>query len=251
VTSLNAHKLECIALFARSLGATVAVFNRYLGEADLPLQPTTSQLVTAVKMLNQLVEKKYPVKFGNCIPQCFLSNKSHGCLAGIALCTIDPWGNVRPCNHASTICGNLLQDSLETIWTGSAMQNWRAWLPETCRKCSALGECHGGCRAMATQGGDGSDPLLRAPLHTEEQPETHQFVLPKQACPHAVFEMKPEAFGYVLLRGNRIVPIAHEARPIIDSLDGNHSLEELERLHGNEAIQFIFSLWQTGLIEFT
>ena len=34
------------------------------------------------------------------------------------------------------------------------------------------------------------------------------------------FAVRTEFFGYVLVRGNRVVPVGHQAKPILDALDG-------------------------------
>ena len=53
-----------------------------------------------------------------------------------------PWCNVRPCNHAPLVCGNLLEQSIEEIWHGEAMNRWRGMIVEQCWLCLEL--CTGG-----------------------------------------------------------------------------------------------------------
>lgn len=169
LTLHNHHEVESLVDLSRSLGAARAVFNRYIGppmvELDLPLQI----LRDTVRKITSLGENVQSVGFGTCIPRCFEISSSTGCLAGIADCTIDPWGNVRACNHAPQVVGNLLEDSIERIWSSPSIEAWRELTPDECKGCDAFSTCHGGCRAHAVIRGRSADPLMTMPISTASQ----------------------------------------------------------------------------------
>jgi radical SAM protein with 4Fe4S-binding SPASM domain len=159
LTRHNVSRVKAMTEFALSLGADHAVFNRYLG-APLPeIEPSRAALRSAIKALEALLHQGIPVKYGNPVPQCFVFNSSHGCVAGKAYCTLDPWGNMRPCNHSPTIVGNLFEQSLAALWHSETMDQWRSLPPTECQSCPDGEVCAGGCKAMAELRTEGSDPL--------------------------------------------------------------------------------------------
>lgn len=159
LTKVNVHRVEETFTVSRALGAGHAVFNRYLG-APLPgMEPDPDQLRSAVRSVESLVRRGEPVRYGNPIPQCFAFNSSHGCVAGKAYCTLDPWGTMRPCNHSPTKIGNLFDQPLETLWHSEAMNTWRARTPSECQGCPDHAICDGGCKAMSELRAERCDPL--------------------------------------------------------------------------------------------
>ena len=249
ITSYNWYEVEDIVRLSQKLGANHAVFNRYLGKPLSQIEPSEDQLRQAVEAIDDLRRREDRVKFGNCIPQCFYPSSSTGCLAGVAYCTVDPWGNVRPCNHAPLICGNLLEQSIEEIWHGEAMNRWRGMIAEQCWPCLELPRCHGGCRAMAMIQGVEKDPLMREPILEKELELPEELTLYEGARPLGRYALRAEDFGYVLVRGNRIVPVTAAARPVLDACDGTMTLLQLRERFGQEALDFIGSLVKKGLIE--
>jgi len=248
ITKQTFRELSQIAELAQSLGAHHAVFNRYLGQPLLDIEPTRDELKEAVQSIEDLRRKGARVKFGNCIPQCFTPSCSTGCLSGVAYCTIDPWGYMRPCNHASLRCGNLLEQSIEEVWQSVGMQLWREMIPEQCSSCAEFSRCHGGCRARAIETGSDKDPLIGEPIAEVEMNPPSEIVLYEGACPVPRFDSRCESFGYVLVRGNRIVPVTHQARSVLDALDGRTTLRDIEERFGAGALYFVGSLYQQGLV---
>ncbi len=254
ITHYNWDEMEKIVALSQALGARHIVFNRYLGSALPEIEPTNLQLRSAVRTLERLrretIEKLLPmVKFGNCIPQCWEPSSSSGCLAGVAYCTVDPWGNVRPCNHAPITCGNLMKQSLEEIWYGKAMNQWRAMVADQCGDCRELEICHGGCRAVAMLRGVEKDPLMCKPILAKASERQEELVLYENACPVGRFTIRAEEFGYVLIRGSRFVLVAKAAKPVLDVCDGAMTLHEIRERFGQHALDFVGSLMQKGLME--
>lgn len=252
ITRYNYAEIGDIVRLSRELGAHHAVFNRYLGLPLPNIEPTEEQLQLAIQTIDAerqaaLRGRQPAVKFGNCIPQCFFPSPSTGCLAGATYCTVDPWGNVRPCNHAPLLCGNLLEQSIEDIWHGSALQQWRSLIPHMCRSCSAISQCRGGCRAVALIQGLDVDPLTRGPLPVQERP-LQELVLHENARPLRHFRQRAEPFGYALIDKTRILPVTSQAEPVLNALDGVLTLREIQELFGSEALDFVGSLHQMGLV---
>lgn len=246
ITGYNWFEIGEVARLSRQLGANHAVFNRYLGKPLPQVEPEDGRLRQAIETVETLRRRGERVKFGNCIPQCFCPSSSTGCLAGIAYCTIDPWGNVRPCNHAPLVCGNLLEHSIEALWRGEAMSRWRSMIDKACRNCLELSRCHGGCRAVAML--RGGDPLMREPVLVKSEPR-REVELYEGAHPVGRYTLRAEDFGYILIRGNHIVPISAAAKLVLDACDGETTLLQLRDRFGQEALDFVGSLVQKGLVE--
>lgn len=245
----NLDEIEAIPALASELGADHVVFNRYLGQEQPEVSVSEKELRQAVKKIFKMQRAKVSsIGFGNGIPQCFTENPSTGCLAGVAYCTIDPWGNLRPCNHSPRQCGNLLEVSVATAWHSAEMEAFRRLIPTACHACSAFPQCHGGCRALAEELGQAADPLMRGPLEQRRKPQK-PIQLYEGLRPQPRYAIREEEFGYVLLRGNRVVPIAFADKPILDACDGQHTLREIQEKYDQRALQLIVALYQKGLIE--
>lgn len=167
LTRHNHRQVESIVDLSQSLGAERAIFNRYIGRALPGFELSLPELTQAIHKIERIKQESDRARFGSCIPLCFADSSSTGCLAGIAYCTIDPWGNVRPCNHAPQIAGNLLTGSLSATWYSETMQAWRNLVPNECENCDAFATCHGGCRADAVLKGCNRDPLITMPIKIE------------------------------------------------------------------------------------
>jgi len=63
--------------------------------------------------------------------------------------TIDPIGNLRPCNHSETILGNLHTDDYRQLVKSEKMACLARTTPSRCKGCSDLRRCQGGCKAAA------------------------------------------------------------------------------------------------------
>lgn len=244
----NLDQFQAILALARDLGADHVAFNRYLGPKDPTIEPTDEQLRRAVLQIEALRQDRARVKFGNCIPQCFVESSSTGCLSGVAYCTIDPWGNMRPCNHSPLKCGNLLEQSVEEAWQSAEMQRWREMIPTECHLCAEFPQCHGGCRAMAMELGLEKDPLAGAPLAARQSlPE--RISLYEGLRPVGAYQLREEEFGYVLMRGNRIVPVTFADKAVLDVCNGQTTLKEIEADFGVEGLWLVAMLAKRGVIE--
>jgi len=190
------------------------------------------------------------VKLGNCLPECFAPNDQAGCLAGLAFFTIDPWGQVRPCNHAELVCGNILDQSVAEIWGSTNMAWWRDFNPEPCKTCSAFVQCRGGCKAQALATRSDADPLMRSPMNVPSKRQRQRWEFYEQARPLGRFDQHPEQFGSLLVSGNRLMPVSHNLLPILDQLDGQATLRQIEGEYGSAGLELVASLYDQGMVEF-
>lgn len=246
ITIHNVTSVAAIARLSHALGAGAAVFNRLIGETRGA--PTPQQLRVAVREVERMRAAGANVELGPCVPPCFVPNSSEGCLAGLAFWTVDPWGNVRPCNHTPLKCGNLLEQSVTEIVEGAAMSRWHDMIPEVCLDCAAYARCHGGCRAQALLLARDQDDLMRIPL--EEGPASPRTMnLPGARRPVARFESRDESFGRLLIRGGAILPVSDQANELLDRLDGSLTLAEIEAHFGSGALALVGLLVHKGLVE--
>ena len=248
ITHWNWEHVSKVAELGQKLGARYAVFNRYIGPENPQIEPDDDQILAAIVSIENLQCKNMPVKFGNCIPQCFINNSSRGCWAGRAYCTIDPWGNMRPCNHSPKIVGNVIEEPIEDLWHSEVMNRWRALLPEQCETCAELGTCHGGCRALAEIRGIDKDPLTRQPIQEKFSYSPVELALYERDRPTLRCTILQEPFGYALVRGTTIVFITPQAKPILDRLDGCMTLRQIRGEFGQNALDFVGSLCYQGLV---
>ena len=73
------------------------------------------------------------------------------CAAGTARAyyTLDPTGNLRPCNHTTTILGNLFAEPFADLIAPGRLADFCQAKPDFCQPCSRRETCQGGCKAAA------------------------------------------------------------------------------------------------------
>jgi radical SAM protein with 4Fe4S-binding SPASM domain len=252
LTPSNYNHINEMIAFSKKLGAYQTTFSRYVSVKSNVPEINPDQLRESVTAIEENRKNGAKVEYSVCIPQCFTPSSSIGCLSGITYCVIDPWGNVRPCTHVPINCGNLLEKSIEEIWHGPEMQRWRDMIPGPCYDCLEISKCRGGCRAMALLNHLSHDPLMGRPITEKPEDPDEKMVLYEGMSPVGQFTIRSESFGYILISENRVVPVAFESRPILDLLDGNHTLKQIKEKYGGDAQQildFIGHLYQEGMVE--
>ena len=254
LTCQNYNSIHEIVALSEGLGAKCAVFNRYIGPHLPEVEPMKWQIRRAIQDIeniknSEFLNSKFKIKYGNCFPQCFMPSSSTGCWAGIAYCTIDPWGNLRPCNHSPTIVGNILEEPIEKIWNNEIMNKWRSLLPEQCKNCTELEICHGGCRAQAELLNMKQDPLIGKPIDKNHINAPMTLDLYENSYPLLQCTVRTEPFGYALVSGNSLLPVRPEAKNILDILKGQKTLRQIQKDHGQEVLDFIGSLYLNGLLK--
>ena len=249
LTRANFRTVEEIAQSLLDLGVGFVAFSRYYG-ASCPITALSeAEFLDAVQAVHTLKARGVPVRFNNNVPACFGGYPSKSCPAGITHCTIDPLGNVRPCNHTPTTLGNLFDHSIEKIWQSEQAAWWRGLIPQECYQCAEFDTCRGGCKAMALELGKERDPLMRKPLVEKLGQKTpRKLTLYEQAVPLKNWTMRREKFGLLLVNRNRVLPVDSAAEPLLDMLDGTHSLRVIKQQFGQHGLNFVGQLYVAGLV---
>ncbi len=156
------HLYETIRL-AYAFGARGLMFNRFnpggRGRLHLPeLLPTVEQVREALTVAEAASQEfGLPISCSIPIQPCLIDTSAFPhlgfgyCAAGTerAYYTLDPLGNVRPCNHSATILGNLFGKSFSELISSRQMECFVHASPAQCQTCKFRMTCQGGCKAAA------------------------------------------------------------------------------------------------------
>lgn len=247
LTRHSCDQIRDIISLSQRLGATCAVFNRFLG-SPTPIEPSENQLRKAILFIEELQNEGVPCRIGNCVPPCFVKNSSEGANGGIEHCAISPQGWVRPNNQTDYVFGNIFEQSIQDIWASEKAQWYRAQIPQACSECALLSRCRGGeKRVIGKNSYVEKDRLMTEPV-VKAEPET--LTLDPDFKPVPNFRIRQEPFGYLLTRYNWSLPISPQAKPIIDAIDGGHTLAQIQEKFGDDALNFLGLLFQEHFIGF-
>lgn len=162
-TALNIDHWKDALELGIALGARGFLFNRYNAGGEChgrpeTLMPSVEQVRNGLAVAEEHASK-YGVGIGAsiAIPPCLIDPKEFPhvgfgfCAAGTerAYYTLDPAGNVRPCNHTPTTLGNLFDTPLKRIVRSPRLAEFRRARPAFCSGCQLEHECLGGCKAAA------------------------------------------------------------------------------------------------------
>ena len=178
-TKLNLPTWRETAELAVALGLDGVMFNRFnpggAGIRNLEmLQASPAEIQAALDVAEEMSGRyELPISCSIAMPPCLFDTKRYKWL-GFGFCavgtvrayyTLDPLGNVRPCNHTPTILGNIRETTFEAMAGSPAMKDFMAARPAFCGGCRLEMECLGGCKAAA-EAATGSawncDPFLTA-----------------------------------------------------------------------------------------
>jgi len=162
-TKLNLPQWAQTAELAIALGADGIMFNRFnpggTGGRNIELlQATPAELTEAMDVADRMsVEYEISISCSIAMPPCLFDHTRYSkltfgfCAAGTsrAYYTLDPMGNVRPCNHSTTILGNIRRMNFWEMVDSPAMKDFFDARPEFCGGCVLADECLGGCKAAA------------------------------------------------------------------------------------------------------
>ncbi len=162
-TSLNLPTWRETAELAIALGADGIMFNRFNPggagrENAASLQATPQQLREALGIAQEIAEHyRLPISCSIPMPPCLFDHARWPglgfgfCAAGTerAYYTLDPLGNVRPCNHSPTILGNIRTQRFADLVRSDKMAEFASARPGFCTGCKVEPNCLGGCKAAA------------------------------------------------------------------------------------------------------
>ena len=177
LTRHNADGVGETVRYISELGIRKIMLNRYnIGGSGVgnPMEilPSEEQLRNAYREVSEIaVQKQLTVLSSVCTPICVLNPKDYrgiqfsGCTTDLAKrpVTIDYNGNVRFCNHSPVVLGNIFRNTVEEIFNGATIEEWRDEVPDFCKSCRDFPTCKGGCRAASQQCGkslDSPDPII-------------------------------------------------------------------------------------------
>jgi radical SAM protein with 4Fe4S-binding SPASM domain len=162
-TRLNIdHLYETIRL-AFAFGARAIMFNRFNpgGRGRLHLNellPSVEQVRNALLIADAASEEfGIPISCSIPIQPCLIDTGTFPhlgfgyCSAGTehAYFTLDTLGNIRPCNHSTTILGNLFEETFCDLISPARLKGFVSALPAPCSACGHRTICQGGCKAAA------------------------------------------------------------------------------------------------------
>ncbi|HNT26095.1 MAG TPA: radical SAM protein [Anaerolineales bacterium] len=177
-TRLNIEHLYPTLRLASAFGARAVMFNRFnpggRGRQNLDLLlPNPEQVRQALQTANAAAaELRLPIACSIPIQPCLVDTRPYTnlgfgyCAAGgeRAYYTLDPLGNLRPCNHSDLILGSLLEERFAELTAPARMQAFTQAIPAYCAGCERRTQCQGGCKAAAQvcYGAlDAEEPFLR------------------------------------------------------------------------------------------
>ena len=68
--------------------------------------------------------------------------------------------------------------------------------------------------------------------------------------PIPYFTVREEPFGYLLCRYDWSVPVTHDAKPLVDAINGETTLAQLQHQFGNDVLDFVGHLYREGCVGF-
>jgi radical SAM protein with 4Fe4S-binding SPASM domain len=162
-TKLNLPDLYEMIKIAFAFGSRGIMFNRFnpggRGRDHLEaLFPSLDEVRQALNVADAAAaEFNIPISCSIPIQPCLIdtsafTNLNFGyCAAGTerAYYTLDPLGNLRPCNHTTTVLGNLLEESFSDLISPERMAPFVESVPDFCNPCKLRDKCQGGCKAAA------------------------------------------------------------------------------------------------------
>lgn len=152
----------------------LATFSAGVGVRKVILQATPTEIQRALDMAEEIsTAYNFPINCSIAMAPCLFDMGRYKklnfgfCAAGTerAYYTLDPLGNVRPCNHSPRILGNIREQGFWEMASSEYMAEFCAARPEHCRDCRFEMECQGGCKAAAEAchgSASAMDPFLAA-----------------------------------------------------------------------------------------
>ena len=162
-TRLNIEHWKGALELGIALGAQSFLLNRYNAGGEChgrpeTLMPSVDQVRDSLAIA-EAYARQYGVDIGAsiAIAPCLIDPADFPhvgfgfCAAGTdrAYYTIDPMGRVRPCNHTTTVLGDLFTQSLKRMARSKVLAAFKQARPALCGGCRLEEACLGGCKAAA------------------------------------------------------------------------------------------------------
>ena len=194
----------------------------------------------------ELRQAGYNLALEECAPQGLAGRIPGRCRGLLGSCVVNAGGDVKSCRHSLLVLGSLLDDGIAAIWSSQKAEALRSRLADGTGTSSGL--YRRGCPVEESQGetyNDVNDAVLDA------APETPAAELDPSLVPVALYRLRREPFGAVLIRGYDFFPVTHAGRRIAEAFDGHHTLLELQRKFGEQAILLAYALFCEKMLRFS
>lgn len=163
LNNTNKGLIKGIISLVFQLGSKAHIFHRYQGFVHQGLSLNREDFGALLDYIGKIREGGLPVFPDGCFPACF-NNSGFHCPAGITHCSIDPFGNVKPCPFSQAIFGNIRESAAKKIWNRKRFRKWALQVPDACFGCTVISECLGGCHALRERFLIKRDPLMEEPI---------------------------------------------------------------------------------------
>ena len=235
---------------ALDAGASFVIFERPEPENDGGRE-SRAAVAAAAAEVKELRDLGSSVSLSSCFPNCFSGMDTPGCMAGNVKCAVSCEGKLLPCRYCARTeeTGRVTAGKLSEAWETPLMRRWRAFLGSACNGCSRQNLCAGGCPARADMEKNCADPLVCMGAAAEEN-TLQEVTLEDELCPVPRYRARKEKFGWLLMRGGRVIPVSFKAEPVLAMLDGKFTLADVEDKFGSGALSFIYSLYVRGFVDF-
>lgn len=110
-----------------------------------------------------------------------------------------------------------------------------------------LCNCRGGERSEIIEHGLKQDRLMTNPIVDKKH---EPIILNPTWKPVPIYRIKKGHSGYVLTRYNISIPVSSDICPLLDFIDGQHTLSEIDARLGDSAINVIGYLYKLDFIDF-
>jgi len=176
---------------------------------------------------------------------------NRACSGGYSTAVVSCDGDVRFCPHDTRVWGNVLDDSLQSIW--GQMTEWRSAIdvPADCERCAFLPDCGGGCRLAArTACGDyqRSDPwATRAETRYQRRVVFAEFETEVGYTVSSDIRWREEGGSYLLYSSGQCMFVDRAGLSFLQGLPGRFMPSLVWK---NESqLEFLRDLYRQGFIK--
>ena len=163
VTTCSLDAIEGLMQFVKELGAAIQIGISVSAKNDGDKEPVQFRLTTKEEYMQALtkISKNFTLTCTDNLPPD-LHEEKELCGAGKCAVSINPYGDVMPCNALQIVCGNIRKQSIKEIWETSEelqkVRNYKMKDIKGCENCDKLDFCSF-CPGMAMT--ETGDPLLK------------------------------------------------------------------------------------------
>lgn len=242
----NRGNIAGILRLSTGIGVRRHRFRRYIGPLRGGVSLYREDLAELLSQMKRIPPGIFSYRVGECFPRCFLPVGGR-CLAGITHITLTPSGHIKACPFSSELLGRW-----NTVKKGHSakkkLEEWTSDFNEGCLRCDEIASCMGGCRAMRRNFGFTSDPLMCEPVSGRGS-EAAERQISLNGCIRLAGTVRKEPFGYILISEEDVIPLTDKGYEAAALCDGTRNMEEVIRMAGKEAEEFLLSLYLRGFLE--